>query len=151
MSGAWKWSCGVLAPNGKIYCIPLRATDFLIIDPSTGIATRSSLGMSAVSGDKWDCGTIGADGKIYGFPADATTLLKINPETDVAITQAIGAFSGYSQFSKALIMPSGKILAIPNEAISFAELDTETGTIVRNSRNVPMSYNSDYAGGALAP
>ena len=32
-AGGLKWRSGVLAPNGKIYCIPSNAANVLIIDP----------------------------------------------------------------------------------------------------------------------
>ena len=39
LSGAGKWSGGVLAPNGKIYGIPFHSTEVLEIDPETKTAT----------------------------------------------------------------------------------------------------------------
>ena len=37
------WYGGVLAPNGKIYCIPSSATSVLIIDPATGTTDTTTL------------------------------------------------------------------------------------------------------------
>ena len=42
LTGSNKWRGCVLAPNGKIYCAPLSATDVLIIG-STGIVTPPNL------------------------------------------------------------------------------------------------------------
>ena len=43
LTGSAKWYGGVLGDDGKIYGIPYDATDILIIDPSAGTATRSTM------------------------------------------------------------------------------------------------------------
>ena len=52
--GGDKWFSSSLGNDGKkIHCAPHSATDILIIDPSTGTATRSNMGAD-LSGDyKW--------------------------------------------------------------------------------------------------
>ena len=38
-----KWAGGVLAPNGKIYCVPIIPESVLIIDPVTNTAETTSI------------------------------------------------------------------------------------------------------------
>ena len=79
LNGANKWYGGVLGPDGKIYGIPVNATDILIIDPVAGTATRSAMGASLGETNKWIGGVLGSDGKIYGIPYNATDILIIDP------------------------------------------------------------------------
>ena len=37
LSGYNKYAGGVLAPNGKIYCVPYNATDILIINKHSSV------------------------------------------------------------------------------------------------------------------
>lgn len=37
ISGNTKWFGAVLAPNGKIYCVPFNAQDILIIDKAENV------------------------------------------------------------------------------------------------------------------
>ena len=37
------WYGGVLAPNGKIYCVPSSASSVLIIDPATNTTDSTTL------------------------------------------------------------------------------------------------------------
>ena len=47
LSGTYKWLGGVLAPNGKIYGIPLSSTTVLKIDPDTVAVFPDALQLSA--------------------------------------------------------------------------------------------------------
>jgi hypothetical protein len=64
-----KWVGGVLAPNGKIYGIPLDATDVLVINPENNTATRTNFGITLTDSAKWIGGVLAPNGKIYGIPA----------------------------------------------------------------------------------
>ena len=67
LSGTGKWLGGVLAPNGKIYGIPLDATSVLIIDPASNTANTTAI--TGLSGrEKWIGGVLAPNGKIYGIP-----------------------------------------------------------------------------------
>jgi hypothetical protein len=63
-----KWVGGVLAPNGKIYGIPLDATDVLVINPENNTATRTNFGLTLTDSNKWIGGVLAPNGKIYGIP-----------------------------------------------------------------------------------
>ena len=79
-----KWYGGVLAPNGKIYCIPSNAATVLEIDPvNKTIAPSGSVGTSVA---KWAGGVLAPNGKIYGIPSNAATVLEIDPVNQTATT-----------------------------------------------------------------
>ncbi|WP_336931376.1 hypothetical protein, partial [Acinetobacter tandoii] len=75
---------GVLGGNGKIYCVPYGSTDILIIDPTAGTATRSSMGATLSGTGKWIGGVCAPNGKIYCIPYNATDILIIDPVAGTA-------------------------------------------------------------------
>ena len=83
LGGSYKWLGGALAPNGKIYCVPVHAEDILIIDPSTNTATRSTLGASLAGSENWQGGVLAPNGKIYCAPANAADILIIDKNPSV--------------------------------------------------------------------
>jgi hypothetical protein len=70
-----KYYGGVLAPNGRIYCIPLNATQVLEIDPVT--QTTNLFGNLSADANKFRSGVLAPNGKIYGIPSNATQVLEI--------------------------------------------------------------------------
>jgi hypothetical protein len=78
-SGVNKWHGGVLAPNGKIYCVPRDSTSVLIIDPVTNTADTTTISGLTGTGGKWIGGVLAPNGKIYGVPSNSTSVLVINP------------------------------------------------------------------------
>ena len=46
LPGTDDWYGGVLAPNGKIYCVPCFAPNVLIIDPRSKGSFRSNVALS---------------------------------------------------------------------------------------------------------
>ncbi len=80
-SGANKFRGGVLAPNGKIYCIPYESTYVAIIDPiNKTVDTTSITGISGTG--KFIGGVLAPNGNIYCIPFNATFILIINPTTN---------------------------------------------------------------------
>jgi len=80
-----KWSGGVLAPNGKIYCVPFASSTVLVIDPSNnGTTTFGDVGATSVL--KWQGGVLAPNGKIYCVPRASSTVLSIGiniPDIDI--------------------------------------------------------------------
>jgi hypothetical protein len=65
---------GTLAPNGKIYAMPMSAGACLVIDPVANTATATTLG-ATWSGTTLTVGSVLApNGKIYGVPGNSTVL-----------------------------------------------------------------------------
>jgi len=79
-SDANKWSGGVLADNGCIYCAPYNASTILKIDTSDD--TTSEIGDFGTDGSKCSGGVMGGDGLIYFLPCSGDYLITIDPDTD---------------------------------------------------------------------
>jgi hypothetical protein len=91
LEGTAKWIGGVLAPNGKIYCVPFNATTVLIIDPLTDTAEQTSI--TGLGGTyKWIGGVLAPNGKIYCVPYNATTVLIILNKYTISINFPLSRF-----------------------------------------------------------
>lgn len=77
IDGDEKFSDGILAPNGKIYCIPYNSTRIFEIDPSD-YDKSTYVGPVFEGTKKWKGGVLGSDGNIYGIPFDSEKILKID-------------------------------------------------------------------------
>ena len=124
LSGTSKWVGGVLAPNGKIYGIPVNSTSVLVIDPATN--TTSTFG--SLSGtSKWYGGVLAPNGKIYGIPYTSTSILVIDPATNT--TSTFGSLSGTSKWIGGVLAPNGKIYGIPYYSTSVLSIGGGTAAI----------------------
>ena len=85
-TGTYKWSGGVLAPNGKIYFAPLNSTKILQLDPTTN--TTTLIGSVYEGADQWYGGVLAPNGKIYFAPLNSTQILEL---PDVNIPNVIGS------------------------------------------------------------
>jgi len=77
--GSDKYIGGVLAPNGKIYCVPNNSTQILVIDPATN---TTALFGNFSSSHKWFGGVLAPNGKIYCVPFNSTQILVIDPKAE---------------------------------------------------------------------
>ena len=115
-----KWEGGILAPNGKIYCMPGLATlgginQILVIEPSTQTTylipfTNTGFG-----------GCLGPDGNIYGPTGNGSGYYKIDPNTDIATVfpdpnmffeSHLGAVLGLDGAIYLMSFQSGRIIRI---------------------------------------
>jgi len=123
LTGTFKWLGGVLGSDGKIYGIPLSATDILIIDPVAGTATRSAMGATLTGTDKWLGGVLGSNGKIYGIPVNSTDILIIDPVAGTATRSALGAtLTGAGKWIGGVAGPDGKIYGIPRDSTDILRI-----------------------------
>ena len=76
--GSEKYIGGVLAPNGKIYCIPVNSTQILVIYPSNDTTFLSGNFSGTV---KWQGGVLASNGKIYCVPRNSTQILVIDTKS----------------------------------------------------------------------
>ena len=126
------WVGGTLAPNGKIYCAPLNATNVLVVDPIN--QTTSNLVGAATypaSGNySWQSSVLAPNGLIYMPPAGATTVLVVNPITNTTSNMAFTAGSTYQTngWIGAVLHPNGKIYCAPYSATSVLIIDPVAGT-----------------------
>jgi len=132
--GSAKWHGGVLADNGKIYCIPRGYSQMLEIDPSTD--TTSLVGsVLTLHGEKY-LGGVYANGNVYGIPCTASSVLVYNVSTGV--TSYIATTSGTSsyKFGGGVLALNGKIYATPCLLAKVLEID-----IVNNTTSLKNSFS----------
>ena len=82
--GRGLWRGGVLARNGKIYCVPFDAETVLVIDPAAQHV--SCFGTVGSAKQKWWGGVLAPDGKIYCIPHNTDTVLVIDPASHTTST-----------------------------------------------------------------
>ena len=85
----------MLAPNGKIYCVPFSSAQILEIDPTTN---TTNLFGSLGGGGKWRGGVLAPNGKIYCVPFGSTQVLEIDPTTNT--TNLFGSLSGSDKWHR---------------------------------------------------
>jgi streptogramin lyase len=108
---------GVLAPNGRIYCIPGNGNNVGIINPyNNTIDTTSISGLP--SGFKYLGGVVSTNGKIYCIPLNATNVGIIDPLTNTIDTTTISMttypdLSAGSKFWGGVLGTNGKIYCVP--------------------------------------
>lgn len=138
------WYGGILAPNGKIYCMPSRGTSILVIDPFTesaqcdipgldGFATSTSPGGQA---GKFSSGVLASNGKIYGLPYVATSnVIQIDPTTNTYITTSISISGGRKCIGGTLGI-DGKIYCSTDNAgtLAIINVDNLTSTTITSTR-----------------
>ena len=141
---------GVLAPNGKIYCIPHNATTVGVIDPVAG--TFTTFGTVAGSGAYYG-GCLAPNGKIYCIPFNATAVGVIDPVAGTFVTNTVsGTAPGSSAYNGGVLAPNGKIYCFPHTATTIGVIDPTANTFVTNTVTITNgSANNYYIGGVLAP
>ena len=152
LSGSTKWAGGVLAKDGKIYCIPYDAADILIIDPLTQTATRSTLGASLSGSSRWYGGVLGLDGKIYSIPHSIADILIIDPATQTATRSTLGASlsSLTAKWRSGVIGSNGKIYCTPSTETTLLIIDPLSDSAITSNLGVSLSGSGKWQGGILA-
>ena len=85
-----RWAGGVLAPDGKIYCIPKSSSFVLVIDPikrttssfripNSYPASEYVIAFPSLMYHRWSGGVLAPNGKIYCIPYNASEVLEIDP------------------------------------------------------------------------
>lgn len=141
---------GVLAPNGKIYCIPYNATSVGVIDPTAGTFTTFG---TAGSGGAYYGGVLAPNGKIYCIPFNATAVGVIDPVAGTFVTNTVsGAAPGSSAYNGGVLAPNGKIYCFPHRATTIGVIDPTANTFVTNTVTITNgTADNYYIGGVLAP
>ena len=130
-SGVDKWFGGVLAPNGKIYCVPGAATSVLIIDPQTDTVDTSTISDLTLTGGPspdWLGGILAPNGKIYCIPWEAENVLIIDPMTNTADTDTISDLGAGNKWHGGVLARNGKIYGIPYDSDTVLVIDPTTDT-----------------------
>jgi len=145
---------GVLAPNGKIYCIPRNAVAFGVIDPFAN--TFTTFGSTATSND-YIGGVLAPNGKIYCIPGNATAVHIIDPTTNTVSTNSVsGTAPGNNAYGGGVLAPNGKIYCVPLYATSIGIIDPiantfSISTFPAGTITGTGAGSAAYEGGVLAP
>ena len=151
LSGTGKWSGGVLAPNGKIYCIPYDSTVVAIIDPiSNTVDTTTITGLTGTG--KWSGGVLASNDKIYCIPYNSTVVGIINTITNTIDTTTITGLDGTGKWSGGVLAPNRNIYCIRFNSIYSLYINPITNTTTRiygiagdnwlQSNNIPTLESS---------
>lgn len=133
LTGLNKWGGGALAPNGKIYGIPLDASSILVIDPLAGTATTWLPGGVSLSGTaKWGGGALAVDGRIYAVPRNSADMLVIDPSgtgsgphgTVTRPQLLTGLTAGTLRWVGAVAHPNGSVYGMPYSQTAILRITT---------------------------
>ena len=120
--GNYAWEGNVLAPNGKIYCIPNGISSVLVIDTITG--TTSNI---TTTGGGYVGGVLASNGLIYCVPASATNVMIIDPNANsVSYVSAGVSFPANYAWNSGILGPDGKIYCVPCSATSILVITPTT-------------------------
>lgn len=136
---------GVVAPNGKVYCLPSPSGSILAIDP----VSQSAKHVAKVEDNTglYYGAVLGPDACIYGIPHGATKFFKLDPETNTVST--FGSAPGNGAYWGGVVANNGKIYCVPCGASGVLELDPATQQLTSFGMHDPAQYK--YSGGVLAP
>jgi streptogramin lyase len=132
--GSSAYMGGVLAPNGKIYCIPYGARNIGVINPNTNTFNYNSVvgTVPAVNSIFWG-GVLAPNGKIYCIPCNGTSVGVIDPDAETfsstTVTGTItGTGAGAFAYLGGVLAPNGKIYCIPCNATNVGVIDPIANT-----------------------
>lgn len=143
---------GVLAPNGKIYYIPLNASNVGVMDPSDNSFTTILSSETALSSSlKYNGGILAPNGKIYCIPFNASNVGVIDPRTD-SFTTISGPNLATQKYVGGVLAPNGNVYCIPFNASNVGVINTNNDSFTTIlSAETTLSSANKYAGGVLAP
>ena len=131
----------VLAPNGKIYCIPDGASYFWFIDPDTNSITSFATMPVYAGGNGYNYkGALAINGKIYTGPGARSIIFIIDPETNSVSQLTTVNFFGFD----IRLFPNGKLYMHGgghSVATFFTVLDPVNNTI---TTGINMSLYTGY-------
>jgi len=135
---------GVLAPNGKIYFVPDKATVGAVLDPSNNtVATFGTLPLFGPSSNAFAYGVCAPNGKIYLIPQSSTIGRTIDPNTNTFGTYPSSSWSGgLGYHATATVAPNGKIYVFPQTSTLVVKIDPSNDTttvIASNINNITSS------------
>ncbi|EGD80244.1 hypothetical protein PTSG_10920 [Salpingoeca rosetta] len=149
----FKWSGGVLARNGRIYAIPLRATAVLVIDPETHTLDLTSMaGFTPNQQGLWFDGVEANNGLIYGIPYSSSAVLIVDPDNHIADnTTIVGLGDAAFKWSGGVLAGNGKIYGVPAAATSVLIIDPASNTVDTTTLYTGMAeITAKWSKGVLA-
>jgi hypothetical protein len=160
-----KWGGGVLASNGKIYCIPYFSEAVMIIDTQD-----DSINLTDISGlnninypnllwktgarESFFGGVLGPDGKIYCMPNSAYGVMVINPEDnsiDVSSYLYVNAFPSSIRINGqrfgywgGCLAQDGNIYSAPWNFNRILKIDLSNQYLTIVTPDISLSTNQNY-------
>ena len=122
--GGHKWSCGVLANNGNIYCAPYDADLILKINTNDGtVETLENVELPERGRPwMWASGALAADNHIYYMPTNARRIMRLNTDNDSL--SSVGDDLGYGcKYSGTVVGNDDCLYGIPYEAKRIVKFD----------------------------
>lgn len=139
----YNYGGGVLAPNGRIYCMPLSATNVGIINTYNDTIDTTSI--SGLTGNfKYLGGVLAPNGKIYCIPLNATNIGIIDLATNTIDTTTISMtrypdLSGNLKFWGGVLGTNGKIYCVPRRVNYVGIIDPVNNTF--DSTSITFTLN----------
>lgn len=154
--GGFKYFGGVLARDGRIFGLPRKADNVLIVDPHTNTTDTTTItGIGDPNQDaKWLGGTVALDGRIFCAPYNASEVLIIDPAENTADTTTITGLDETSKWCGSVMAADGRIFAVPRNSDSVLIIDPITNkadtTTITGLRSNGEGDQHNWCGGVLA-
>lgn len=136
---------GVLLTDGRVFCVPYKATGGRLYDPVTDTLTIAASGGFPGS-DAFGGGVLMADGRVFCIPLNSTAARIYDPATDTAATPA-GTFPGGNAFLGGVLLPDGRVFCAPFNGTTARIYDPVANTLVTPTGTYPG--NGAFAGAVL--
>jgi hypothetical protein len=128
-----QWLCGVLACNGRIYCLPYNSGKILKIDTVNGTVTTINVNLPEIGDGMWSPGALALDGCIYYMPYRAHRILKFNPEDESTVSVGEDLGDKERKFSGTVRNNDGYLCGIPDDSnflVRFNPMDQSMSSFI---------------------
>ena len=136
---------GVLAPNGKIYCI--GASNIGIIDPTTNALSLTATTTSVFYGGH----VLAPNGKIYCIPSDTTGVIGVVDPTTNTFSTPVSGTAVSTAYNGGVLAPNGKIYCMPYRATNVGVIDPVANTFTTFGSISDGTSSGAYNAGVVAP
>jgi streptogramin lyase len=122
--GRYKWTCGVLANTGSIYCAPYLADHILKINTNDGtVETLDDVELPETGNRLWVSGALAADSTIYYMPCNARRIMRLNPDNDSLSSVGDDLGEGWDKYSGTVVGNDDCLYGIPNHTTHIIKFD----------------------------
>jgi hypothetical protein len=121
-----KWTCGVRANTGNIYCAPFMADHILKISINDGtVETLDNVELPETGGDGelWSSGALATDNNIYYMPCSARRIMRLNPDNDSLSSIGDDLGGGEFKYRGTVVGKDDCLYGIPNLAPRIVKFD----------------------------
>jgi hypothetical protein len=120
-----KWTCGVRANTGDIYCAPCNADHILKIKTSDGtVETLENVELPETArNSSWVSGALAQDTNIYYMPYNARRIMKLNPDNDTLSSVGDDLGIGYGKYIGTVVGKDDCLYSIPYDNTHIIKFD----------------------------